>query len=62
MEPQEVVKSKQSTDNRSNECRLSKRDNSKRSQDNDIAIINPENSTTTENVELQNRSNHSHKK
>ena len=62
MEPQEVVKSKQSTDNRSNECRLSKRDNSKRSQDNDIAIINSENSTTTENVELQNRSNHSHKK
>ena len=62
MEPQEVVKSKQSTDNRSNECRLSKRDNSKRSQDNDITIINSENSTTTENVELQNRSNHSHKK
>ena len=62
MEPQEVIKSKQSTDNRSNECRLSKRDNSKRSQDNDITIINSENSTTTENVELQNRSNHSHKK
>ena len=62
MEPQEVVKSKQSTDNGSNECRLSKRDNSKRSQDNDITIINSENSTTTENVELQNRSNHSHKK
>ena len=62
MEPQEVVKSKQSTDNRSNECRLSKRDNSKRSQNNDITIINSENSTTTENVELQNRSNHSHKK
>ena len=62
MEPQEVVKSKQSTDNRSNECRLSKRDNSKRSPDNDITIINSENSTTTENVELQNRSNHSHKK
>ena len=62
MEPQEVVKSKQSTDNRTNECRLSKRDNSKRSQDNDITIINSENSTTTENVELQNRSNHSHKK
>ena len=62
MEPQEVVKSKQSTDNRSNECRLSKRDNSKRSQDNDITIINSENATTTENVELQNRSNHSHKK
>ena len=62
MEPQEVVKSKQSTDNRSNECRLSKRDNSKTSQDNDITIINSENSTTTENVELQNRSNHSHKK
>ena len=62
MEPQEVVKSKQSTDNRSNKCRLSKRDNSKRSQDNDITIINSENSTTTENVELQNRSNHSHKK
>ena len=62
MEPQEVVKSKQSIDNRSNECRLSKRDNSKRSQDNDITIINSENSTTTENVELQNRSNHSHKK
>ena len=59
---EEVVKSKQSTDNRSNECRLSKRDNSKRSQDNDITIINSENSTTTENVELQNRSNHSHKK
>ena len=59
---EEVVKSKQSTDNRSNECRLSKRDNPKRSQDNDITIINSENSTTTENVELQNRSNHSHKK
>ena len=57
MEPQEAVKKKQSTNNRSNKSRLSKRDNSKRSQDNDIAIVNLENSTTTENVELQNVSN-----
>ena len=39
MEPQEAVKKKQSTNNRSNKSRLSKRDNSKRSQDNDIAIV-----------------------
>ena len=39
MEPQEAVKKNQSTNNRSNKSRLSKRDNSKRSQDNDIAIV-----------------------
>ena len=61
MEPQDVAKKEQSTDSRSNKCRLSKRDNSKRSQDNGIAIVNLEKSTTTENVELQNMSNHSHK-
>ena len=57
MEPQEAVKKKQSTNNRSNKSRLSKRDNSKRSQDNGIAIVNLENSANTENVELQNISN-----
>ena len=54
MEPQEAAKQKHSADNRSNKSKLSKGDNSKRSQDNDIAIDNLENSTTTENVELQN--------
>ena len=39
MEPQEAVKKKQSTDNGSNKSRLSKRDDSKRSQDNGIAIV-----------------------
>ena len=57
MEHQEAVKKKQSTNNRSNKSRLSKSDNSKRSQDNDIAIVNLENSTITENFELQNISN-----
>ena len=57
MEPQEAVRKKQSIDNRSNKSRSSKRDNSKRSQDNGIAIVNLENSTITENVELQNLSN-----
>ena len=57
MEPQEAVKKKQSTNNTGNKSRLSKWDNSKRSQDNGIAIVNLENSTTTENVELQNISN-----
>ena len=36
---------------------MSKRDNSDRSQDNGIAIVNLENSTTTESVELQSISN-----
>ena len=57
MEPKEVVKKKQSTGNRSNKSGLSKRDNSKRSQDNGIVIFNSENSTTTGSVELQNMSN-----
>ena len=57
MEPQEAVRKKQSIDNRSNKSRSSKRDNSKRSQDNGIAIVNLDNSITTENVELQNISN-----
>ena len=35
MEPQEAVKKKQSTDSRSNKSGMSKRNNSKRSQDND---------------------------
>ena len=48
VEPQEVVKKKN---------RFSKRDNSKRSQDNGIVIVNLDNSITTENVELQNISN-----
>ena len=47
MEPQEAVKKN----------RFSKRDNSKRSQDNGIAIVNLDNSITKENVELQNISN-----
>ena len=45
MEPQQAVKKKKSTDNRINKSRLSKRDNSKRSQDNGFAIVNLENST-----------------
>ena len=53
MEPQEAAKRKQSTNNRSNKSRMSKRDNSKISQDNGIAIVNFENSTITENVEWQ---------
>ena len=57
MEPQEAVKRKQSTENRSNKSRLGKRDNPKRSQDNGIVIVDLENSTFTENVELQNISN-----
>ena len=60
MEPQEAVKKKQSTENRINKSKRvkeSKRDNSKISQDNGIAIVNLENSTTTENFELQNISN-----
>ena len=36
---------------------MSKRDNSKRSQDNDIAIVSLENSITSESVELENISN-----
>ena len=55
MEPQVAVKKKQSTDSRSNKPGLSKTNNSKRSQDNDLAIVNLENSTTTESLELQNR-------
>ena len=57
MEPQEAVKRKQSTENRSNKSRLGKRDNPKRSQDNGIVLVDLENSTFTENVELQNISN-----
>ena len=57
MEPQQAVKKKKSTDNRINKSRLSKRDNSKRSQDNGFAIVNLENSTIIENIELQNISN-----
>ena len=57
MEPQEAVKRKQSTENRSNKSRLGQRDNPKRSQDNGIVIVDLENSTFTENVELQNISN-----
>ena len=57
MEPQVVVKKKQSTDNRRGKSRLSKRDNSKRFQDNGVTIVNLENSTTTDYVESQNISN-----
>ena len=57
MEPQKAVKRKQSTENRSNKSRLGKRDNPKRSQDNGIVLVDLENSTFTENVELQNISN-----
>ena len=57
MEPQKAVKRKQSAENRSNKSRLGKRDNPKRSQDNGIVIVDLENSTFTENVELQNISN-----
>ena len=57
MEPQVVVKKKQSTDNRRGKSRLSKRDNSKRFQDNGVIIVNLENSTTIDYVESQNISN-----
>ena len=51
IDPQEAVKKKQSTDNRSNKSGLSKRDNWKRSQDNAIAIVHLENSTSAESVD-----------
>ena len=57
MVPQQAVKKKKSTDNRINKSRLSKRDNSKRSQDNGMAIVNLENYPIIENIELQNISN-----
>ena len=54
MEPRKAVKKKQSTCKRSNKSGLSNMDNSKRSQYNDIAINNLEDSTVTESTKLHN--------
>ena len=54
MEPRKTVKKKQSTCKRSNKSGLSNIDNSKRSQFNDIAINNLEDSTVTDSTKLHN--------